>query len=176
MRINLKVVVAMVILVGVIYIAYTTVAQQQYSGEQLQFTVNTGSALVENETGEPVAVTMTSGRVFTVASSESGDDFVSAREGSGRNTRHVAAGELSATSQELRITRGSDVTFDLTGNGSLQVTVTPRSQSEISTIIIVAVVVVAGLLYYISRETKHAWLGMLRRKGLPSQNAEPAAV
>lgn len=163
MKINIRVIAALVIAAIVAYLAFDGVRQQTLEGSQLNFSVHTGRVELVNNTGEPMQVRMTSGRTFTVARSDGEEAMTSTRQGTGRNLVHVIESELPPGNLELRVTRGSDVNFTVDAPGSVQATVFPRSEGDAQSLIIVAVVVVVALLAYAAYSTRESWLPRLRR-------------
>ena len=161
---NIRVIIALVLLVAVLYFAIGAVGQQTYAGEELTFETS-GIATVVNTGDEPVNLTATSTRSFTISTDDPDMRTLRAeREGSGRTAVYTIAAELSGGTTELRVTRGSDVNFALTADSAIQATVAARDATGNRNILIAAGVVSLGLLFYMSNTTGHAWLKMLRQR------------
>lgn len=175
MKFNFRALVALAVIVIVAYVAFDAVRLQSYSGSALTFTVPTGSVELVNDSDEPAQIRAYARSLFHVARNDSEEALVATRQGSGRNALYVFEGELPPGSSELQITRGSDVTFELSSTGLLNATVTPRKSGETTTILVVAALVILGSLYYASHVTGHAWLRLIRRNATADKVGEQAA-
>lgn len=166
-KINIRVIAALLMIVAVIYFALDAIRTQSYSGSDVSFTTS-GIATVTNSTDDPVTLRATSRSSFTMFSQQLAPTTMrGVREGTGRNAVYVATTELPTGESQVRVTRGSGVTFELNGSGSIQANVAARDAEGNRNILIVAGVVCLGLLAYISFTTNHAWLGMARQRFAP---------
>jgi hypothetical protein len=166
MKINWKVLTAVVVIVGATFWAVESVRSLSYSGTHLNFGVGSGTVTLTNPSNEPVPVQLvgTGTRSFSVSSSIAEVTGSSTREGSGRNTMQLFEFALPPGVSEFTIARGTHVSIVANTETNLEATVQPVSASESRTIIIMAAVVALGALFYISRTTGHRWIGPLRRK------------
>lgn len=164
-----KIVIALLVIAGTAYWAYDSVRQRSYSGSGLEFVVGNGNRIsIANEA--PVALDMTASSSFAVTSSDTELGGSGTREGSGRSAIYRHAVELPEGDTEFRVTRGSNITVALAGSGSVEVT--PMEGDAARSTIIVAIVIILGALFYLSRTLEHRWLKALMLKVSPgSQTA-----
>lgn len=174
MRIPWKALIAGVLLIGVLAWAYDTVRTRSYNGTDLTFELGGGSTVLFNnaDNAAEARLSSTGSRgAFTIRSSSADTPITSAREGSGRNLRHVAVVPLPPGSTELVITRGGSITAQATSVAPLEVTVTPQSQTTTTTTLVFAFIVAAACLFYIVYSTADLWRRFIRRDG-----GEPGAT
>jgi len=168
MKINLKVLVALVLIVAVGYWAANSLLPRSYSGSALDFGVGSGTVTVTNPSTGPIpAQFITGSGSFRVASTVEGLSGNSTRQGSGSNATYVFDLELPPGESEFTVTRGRSVNFVADTEANLEATVQPVSASTARTTLIVTAVVVLGALFYIVRITKHRWINLLRRRETP---------
>lgn len=166
-KFNIRVIAALLMIGAVVYFAVDAIKTESHTGSEVNFTTS-GIATVTNNTDDPVTMQATSRSSFTLFSQQLEPPTMRAtREGTGRTAMYVASAELPSGQSEVRVTRGSSVTFELNGSGSIQATVAARDAEGNRNILIVAGVVCLGLLAYISFTTEHAWLGMVRGRFTP---------
>jgi hypothetical protein len=84
--------------------------------------------------------------------------------------------ELPPGISEFTIVRGTNVKFVADTATRLRATVNPLSADSSRTTIIVAIVVVLGSLFYMSRTIDHSWMRALRPQKTSVQNAGPIPV
>jgi hypothetical protein len=164
---RIRVIIALVIIVGLAFWAVNLVRERSYSGSKFAFNVGSGSVVVTNPGQEPIPVEMRSeGRTatFAIASPELGLKETSQRQGSGRTTYHAVSFELPPGEARIEVTRGSNVYFVSSSNQRIDATVTPMRADRARTTLIWMGVAILAALYYISRTLKHRWIGILRRK------------
>ncbi len=169
MKINWKIVVAIVVIVGVAVWGVSSVLPHSYSGANLTFDLQSGPVTVNNlsDTSVPVQLIGTGTRSFSVAGNIEGIGGTSTRVGSGSSSTQVFEYALPSGVSEFTVTRGSDVSFVSNTDTRLEATVQPLSETDGRTTLIVAAVVVLGALFYISRSTGHRWINSLRGKQVP---------
>lgn len=178
---KIRVIVALVIIVGVAYWTFGDLRQLSYRGSDLSFAVGGGSVVVTNLEAEPIPVEMrtSAGRTssFRITSAELGLNRVtSKREGSGSSAYQTTSFELPPGQARIDVVSGSGVHFVSTG-GRIQAVVTPMSPGDVQMRLILAGLVILAALYYISRTLQHRWIGALR-DGLRSRirRSKPAST
>lgn len=163
-KINFRVVVALIVIVGAIYLAYDAVQTETLSGQTLNITTS-GVMKVTNSADEPATVNTTAKRTYTI--SVSGQEKTTIRpthEGSGASSAYIAEIELPPGLTTLSVTRGSDVTFDLQASAPLKATVGARSDEANRSVIFLAAAVCIASVVYMSFATQHAWFRLLRNR------------
>ena len=177
---KIRIIIALVVMVGVLYWSFSLVRERSYSGSKLAFEVGSGSVAVTHRGQEPIPVEMRAegrGSTFQIESTELGLRERSTRQSSGPTTYHAVAFELPSGQAQIRVTRGSNVFFISESTQPIQAVVTPMSEGSARTIIIVAALICIGALYYISRTLDHRWIGTLRGKlSRRKQNPEGASA
>jgi preprotein translocase subunit SecE len=177
MKINWKVPIALVLIVGVSYWAAYSVFPRSYSGPALDFKVGSGTVTVTNPSNEsiPAQLVAKSGS-FRVSSAIAGLSGSSTRQGSGSSASNLFEFVLSPGVNEFAISRGRDVNFVASAETNLKATVQPVSTSTARTTIIVAVAVVLASLFYISRTTGHRWISILGHQKTSIPELKPAVA
>jgi hypothetical protein len=177
---KIRVITALVIIVGVAFWSFNLVRERSYSGSRLAFKVGSGSVVVTNRGQEPVPVEMRAdGRtaIFRVESAELDLKESSKRQGSGRNVYHAVSFELPPGQAKIDVTRGSNVQFISSSNQRIDAVVTPMEASGVRQTLIFTGLIILASLYYISRTLQHRWIGALRRKLLKrKERPESASV
>lgn len=177
MKINLRVIIGVLLIVGVVYLAATAVLPTSASGREVVVESSSGSVTIENGSDSPVMAVMSGRNAFRVTvSGDEPTELASARSGSGRSIAQVIETELPPGPVVLTISRGSDVSFQLTSEANLSVTAEPRNAGDTQSVLLFAGFVVLGLLYYISNATGHRWLRQLRAGKTANSAAEPVGV
>ena len=163
MKINWKILVAVVLMVGAIAWTVNSIRSTSYNGTNLNFEVGGGTVTMTNPSSEPVPVRLTGAlnRSFSVSSTIDGVPRISVREGTSPNIINLIEFELPPGVSEFTITRGSDVTFSADTNTSLKATV---HAANTGTKIKVLAVFLLGVLFYISYTSDHRWLYTLLGK------------
>jgi hypothetical protein len=166
MKSNLKVIIALALIVVVIFWAVDSVRQRSYSGDNLSFAVGNGPVTVMNPSDEAITVQLVSPetRAFAVSTAIEGAAGTSAREGTGREAVHLWEFELPSGVSEFTITRGKNVTFTAIPSTDLEATVQPVNAGDARNTLIAAVAAVVALLYYVYRTTGFGLMGMMRRQ------------
>jgi hypothetical protein len=166
---NIRVIIALTILVAMLYFAIGAVAQHKYSGSELNFAT---SGIVSLDSDAAANVTATSNRSFTISTDNPEMRTLRAeREGSGRSAVYGVQADLLSGANELRVTRGSDVNFVITADSPIRATVAARSAEGNRNVVIATVVVSLALLFYISQTTGHAGLKMIQQRISPKTPA-----
>jgi hypothetical protein len=170
MKLNWRLIIVVVIMVGVVAWVLTSVLPNSYDGTNLSFNVGTGSVTVNNLSDSPAAVQLigTGTRSFTLSSNIEGVAGTSTREGSGSTSTQLYDLILPPGSSEFTVTRGTNVKFVSSSDTRFEATVQPVSAGESRTLLIVAAVVLLGGLFYVSRSTGHRWMKSLRRQPAPA--------
>lgn len=164
---KIRVIIALVIIVGVVYWSFNLVSERSYGGSKFAFKVGSGSVVVTNPGQEAIPVEMrSSGRTatFAIASAELDLRETSKRQGSAGNPYHAVSFELPPGEAQIEVTRGSNVTFVSGSNQRIDAVVTPMRAGSVRTTLIWTGVVILAALYYISRTLEHRWIGILRSK------------
>jgi hypothetical protein len=163
-KINIRIVIALVIMVAIVFFAYNSVQSESYSGNELTFNTS-GVITLVNNASDPATVRATSPRTFTVTTTDTENRTMRAtREGTGRTAIYAAEGTIAPGTTELKVTRGGGVDFNIqAAGGALSATVAARDASGNRSIVITALVGCLIILGYISFETQHIWLKSARR-------------
>lgn len=173
MKVNWRVLLAVVLVVGALVWMVDSLRPRSYSGANLRFGIGSGPVTVTNPSDEPVSVQLVGGgtRSYSVSSTIEGVSGSSTREGSGRNLTNVFSFMLPSGVSEFAVTRGTEVNFVASTESNLEATVQPLGASEARTTLIVGIVVVLGALFYISNTNGHRWISPSRRKAAAEQAA-----
>jgi preprotein translocase subunit SecE len=172
-----KIVLVLVIAIGAIFWAAGSVRSLSYSGTNLTFPVGNGAVTVTNPSNQPVPVQLisTGSRSFSVSSTIEGLSGSSTTQGTGTATSQLVEFVLPPGVSEITVVRRTNVTteVDFVANTEikLEVAAQPLNTNDTRTTIIVAVVVVFGALFYISRATGIRWISASRRKEESDQAA-----
>jgi hypothetical protein len=174
-----KIVLVLVIAIGAIFWAAGSVRSLSYSGTNLTFPVGNGAVTVTNPSNQPVPVQLisTGSRSFSVSSTIEGLSGSSTTQGTGTATSQLVEFVLPPGVSEITVVRRTNVTteVDFVANTEtkLEAVAQPLSVTDARTTSIVAVLVVFGALFYISRTTNHRWIGILRGQPTPAPVLEP---
>ncbi len=172
---KIRIILALVLMVGVAFWAIDGVRQRSYAGSGLSFKVGSGHAVVTNLGSEAMPVEMrTEGRTssFRIESAALGLRETSKRQGSGSSAYHAVTFELPPGQAQINVTRGSGVQFVAPAEGRIQAVVAPKDAGSARNTLVFAGLVIVGGLYYISRTLEHRWVGTVRAK-LPKINLRP---
>jgi hypothetical protein len=166
MRSNIKLIVAIVIAIGAVVWAVTSVRSMSYSGTNLNFPVGSGPVKVNNTGDAPVTVQLVSPgtRSFTVTTTIEGAGGTSVKQGTGAATTQLFEVVLPSGVNTFTVTRGTGVTVAAQSETRLEVTVQPLPESDTRMTLIIAAVVILGSLFYASKTTGHRWISMLRNR------------
>jgi hypothetical protein len=177
MKFNWRILIGLVVVAAVAYWGWDSTRARSYSGSELSFGVGSGTVVVNNTDDASVSAQLSargSRGSFVIASDNPAFPTSSEREGTGGNTVNIIPLTLPSGPTEFRVTRGSNVIFTAAGDQPLEAVVHPLSESETNMTLIAAGVVILGALFYISSSTGHAWLKMLRRRGV--SETQPATA
>jgi hypothetical protein len=177
MKLNWKVVVALVVIIGTTFWAVESVRSRSYSGTHLNFGIGSGPVTLTNPSNEPVPVQLvgTGARSFAISSTMDGISGSSTRQGTGRDTTQLFEFQAPPGVSEFTVARGTNVSLVANTATNLEAVVQSSTASESRTIIIVAAVVVLGALFYISHINGHRWISASRRKAAADRSANRSA-
>jgi hypothetical protein len=164
MKLNTQALMVLVLMIAVSIWAVNLIRPRNYSGNQLNFPVGSGTVTVNNPSDAPVPVLLSgiSTRTYNLTSSIEGVAGRSTREGNGRAATQLFAFELPAGSSEFAVEHGTEVTFIADTLTQLTANVQPVGAGTTRNTIIALIVAIAGSLYYISSTMNHGWLAQLR--------------
>lgn len=174
----LKIIVALVVIVGALVWAVGSLQTRSYSGSNLNFVIGQGAVTVTNPDEQPVSLQLVSAgsRVFSVSSSIAGVSGPSVKQGTGSTTTQLFEFASPSGVSAFTVVRGTNVSLVTPDTTKLNVSVQSLSESDARTTTIIAIIAIAGGLYYISRTTNHRWIARLRGQAAPIPAAKPAAV
>ncbi len=166
MKLYLKIFIALVLIVGTLFWAVSSLRPLSYSGTDLKLDVGAGAVTVTNpsEVLVPVQLISPGVRVFAVTSSIAGMAGSSITQGTGNDRAQVFDLALPFGTSEFTVTRGTNVSLVANAGTNLQVTVQPVLASDAQATVIIAAIVILGALFYISKTTDHRWIPILGRK------------
>lgn len=167
MKKAIQMLIAVLVIVGAAYWAYTTATPLIYSGSNIMFSVGSGHAVVTNPGDEAIPIEMRSGArasAFRIRSSDLGLNMTSKRVGTGRDAFHSLTFDLPPGTARIDVASGSDVRMISRADTRIQASVVPVAANTVRWVLIISGVAVAWALYYLSRVTEHRWLGALRNR------------
>jgi hypothetical protein len=175
MKINWRVLIALVVMVTSVVWAFNSVRAYSYSGTNLKFPIGNGSVTLTNPSAGsvPSQLLSTGSRTFSVSSNIEGVSDSSTRQQSGSTITQLFEFALPPGVSVLTVSHGTPVNFAATSDTRLQSSVDPLSNTESNTTMAVAVIVLLGGLFYISRSTGHRWIRLLIRKQTVEAVAAP---
>ena len=164
MKNYLKIVVALVVIIGALVWVVDATRTLSYSGTDLNFGVGQGAVTVNNPQDSPVPVQLVSPgtRTFSVVSAIDGVSGSSVVQGTGSARTQLLELALPSGESQFTVTRGSNVSLVTPPTTRLDVSVQSQNETNTRTTLIVAAVVILAALYYISKTTGHRWLSMIR--------------
>lgn len=180
MNINIKtvkVIVAVVIIIGASFWVMSTIRPQYYEGTNLNFPISEGSVEVTNPSDAlSVQLISSSSRTFRVSSTSEEISGASTRQDNGSNTAQIFEFILAPGTSEFTVLSSADVTFASNTTTNLQAKVNPLSVEATRIRILALVVLIAAILFYISHLYDHLWLSAARRQNaiddIAAQDAE----
>ena len=166
MKLNRKILISIVVLIGAIVWAASSLLTRSYSGTELDFGVGSGPITVTNPSDSALPVELISTRpgTFIVKSSIEEISGRSTTQGSGRNTTQSFEFDLPSGVSEFTVLRSGDVNFVASTDIALEATVQPLSAEDSQSTLLVAVIAILGSLFYLSRSNGHRWISASRRK------------
>ena len=178
MKAILKVLIALVLMAMGVYFAVDSIRPHSYSGNNLSFPVGSSPVRVSNPSDETLLVQVigTGSRAFSISSTIDGVSGSSIRQGSGRGMTQSFEFGLPPGSSEFTISQGTDVNFVANTTTKLEASIQPLGGSKADATLIVAVAVVLGTLFYISRVNGDHWKSQIRRNDFSTQDTRPIAV
>jgi hypothetical protein len=177
MKLYLKVSIALVLIIGALFWAVTSLRPLSYSGTDLNVGIAAGTVTVTNPSDVPVPVQLVSPgtRVFSVTSSIAGVAGSSTTLGAGNDRTQLFEMALPFGVSQFTVTRGTNVSLVANAGTKLEVTVEPVLANDARTTIILAAVVVFAALFYISMTTNHRWVPILGHRLATERAAKLAA-
>lgn len=172
---TVKVVLAFVIVIGIIFWAVDSNNPRSYAGTNLQFGVGSGPVTMTNPTNVAAAAQLVAAgsRPFSVSSTVEEISGSSTKQRVESKTSQLFEFVLPPGVSVFTVVRGTNVSFESKAGAMLEATVQPISAGEARTNSLVAVVIVLGALFYISRATGHRWINTLRGQKTPAPVAQP---
>jgi hypothetical protein len=176
MKINWKIAIAAVVVLAALFWAFESVRPRSYEGEELNFGIGSGPVTVTNTSDAPVAAQLvgTGARSFTVASDAEGIAGTSVRQGSGRTTTQVFDLTMPPGLSVFTVAGGANVNFLANTTSRVEATVQPN-ENEARTVVLIAVVVIAAALFYMSHVNGHRWISASRRQQAADAEAHKVA-
>ncbi|MBZ0318822.1 MAG: hypothetical protein K8L91_20570 [Anaerolineae bacterium] len=155
MKINWKVIVACIFIIGAVAWTANSIRSTSYSGTNLNFKVGSGAVTMTNPSREAVPVQLVgAGGLFTVSSDIQGVSGLATR-GDTSSTAYSFDFALPPGVSEFTVVSTYDVEFVADTNTRLEATV---HASKIGTKIGILAVFVFVALFFISYVTSHRWL------------------
>jgi hypothetical protein len=178
MKVNWKILIALVLLAMGIYFAVDSIRPHSYSGDNLSFPVGNGPVSVTNPSAESVLVQVigTGVRSFSISSTIDGVSGSSTRRGAGRGVTQSFEFGLPPGTSEFTISQGRDVNFVANTATTLEANIQPLGGSKAGTTLIVAIAIILGALFYISRANVYRWISALHREDFSTQDTQPIMV
>ena len=172
MKFNWKVLVAVAVIALTVFWVVDSMRSRSYSGTNLNFGIGRGPVTLTNASEEPVLVQLIASgtRPFTVSTTIEDVFGSSTRQGSGRDTTQLFELASPPGMIEFTVARGTSVNFMANAVTQLDATVQLLSESETSTTLIAAAVVILAALFYIARTTRYNWMSSLM-----TRRVQPAA-
>lgn len=166
MKINLKVLIAAVLIVVVSVWAIDSVRSRSYSGTDLNIMTGNGIVNVTNpsEASVPIQLTGVGTRSFTVSSTIDGLGGTSTRQGTGRTATQLLEVALPPGDSSFTVVSNSGVSFIANSTSRLDITVQPMSANGMRATLIVAGVGILIALFYMSHVTGHRLVRSLLRR------------
>jgi hypothetical protein len=167
MKTNVKAVIAVLIIVGIIFWAVSSLRTRTYNGANLTFEAGGGTITVMNPSSEtlPVKFTGRQSASFTVSSSIAGVAGRSTKSTTGSTSAQVFEFNLPPGTSEFTLLRSLGVMFAASTDVNLEASVQPVDASTSRTTLIATIVVVLAALYYISSLFEHRWMSQLPGRG-----------
>ena len=177
MKLNWKVLLALVVIIGISVWAVESVRSRSYSGTNLNFGIGSGAVTLTNPSSAtvPVQLVGTGTRAFSVSSDIEGITGSSTRQGTGRNTTQLFEFQAPPGMSEFTVARGTNVNFAANANASLGATVQPLDETTSRNTILAAAGIVLVALFYISHSNGHRWISVSRRKAAADRSASQLA-
>ena len=172
-KINWKVLIALIVLVGASIWGVDSLRTRSYSGSNLTFGVGSGPVTVTNLSDAPLPVKLIGARpaTFSVTSGIEGVTGRSISQGNGRNATQLFEFALPPGVSEFTVIRSADVSFVASGDTRLEAAVQPLNAQDSQTTLLVAVIAIIASLFYLSSVNGHRWISASRRRKASDQAA-----
>lgn len=170
MKLNLKTILAGIVIVVTVILAINAVRPQTYSGVGLNFPVGKGAVTIINASNAatPIQMTGTGYGSFVVTSKSEGVSGTSVKQTVGSTTSQLFEFNQPSGVTTFTVAKGTNVKYVAPADARLQVSSQPLADDEVRNIGLLAIVVIAASLYYISAQTNHAFARkILRREIVP---------
>lgn len=166
MKLNWKVLAAVAVIAAAIIWAATTVPGRSYNGTDLDFSVGSGLIKVTNPSDSPVPVALASSNpgTFSVFSDTEGIAGRSSSQGSGRSANQLYEFTVPPGESEFTVVRGSDIRFVSNTETSLDIDIQPLNPTDTRNRLLIAGLIVAVTLFYLSYANGHRWMSAARRQ------------
>lgn len=176
-KFNRNVIIAIVILVGTIIWGFESLRTRSYSGTDLNFSVGTGIVTMTNpsDSALPVQLIATNTSVFSVTSSIDELAGRSTTQGTGSNRTQRYEFMLPSGVSDFTVTRSANVSFVASTTTLLEASVQPLSAGDSRATLVLAAILIAGSLFYLSYANDHQWLSAARRSKATEQAASQEA-
>lgn len=174
---TVKVIVAVVIIIGASFWVISTIRPQYYEGTNLNFPISEGSVEVTNPS-EVLSVQLisSSSRTFRVSSASEEISGTSTRQDSDSGAAQIFEFILPSGTSEFTVSANTGIRFASNTVTNLQAKVNPLSADATRIRILALVVLVVAMLFYISHLYDHLWVSAARRQNaindIAAQNAE----
>lgn len=177
MKLNWKVLIALVVIIGIGFWAVESVRSRSYTGNHLNFGIGSGVVTLTNPSDEPIPVQLvsTGTRAFTISSTIDGVSGSSIRQVNGRNITQLFEFQVPSGVSEFAVVRGTNVNFTTNTETTLEATVQPLDESTSRNTIIAAAGIILVALFYISHTNGHRWISVSRRKAAADRSANQLA-
>jgi len=163
MKVNWKVLVACLVIVGIIVWGVDTLRSRSYSGANLAFNVGGGAVTMKNPSTAPLAIQLVSPKAgaFSVTSPTEGLAGSSVK-GAGGKVAQMFDIMLPVGSSEFTVVKGNGVNFVSATDTLLEAVVQPMSANDTRSTLIAIAVIIAASLFFISYTTDHQWINIIR--------------
>lgn len=168
MKTKIQIAIAVLVIIGASFWAYTSLRPISYSGSNIMFPVGAGHVVIRNTGNEVIPIEMRSGErsaSFRVASAELGLAQSSRRQGTGREAFHAVSFDLPPGQTRIDVASGRDVQLVTRSETRVDAVVTPVAPGTARWIMVLSGAAILWALYYMSRVTDHRWIGALRNRG-----------
>lgn len=170
---------ALIIVIGSLFWAGSSLRTQFYSGSNLNFVVGQGTVSVTNPSNQsvPAQLLATGSRSFAVSSPIRVIPTSSTKLGTGRDTTQTVEFELLPGVTEFTVVRRTsttpNVTFVTNSAIHLEANAQPLNTSDSRATLFVVVVIILGALFYISNINEHHWINVLRGRNASNEDTQP---
>ncbi len=169
MKLNVKTVLAAVVIVVTVVLAMNSVRPLTYSGLGLNFPVGQGAVTITNSTKDAIPVQLVGNGYgsFVVFSKTDGVAGTSVKQTVGSTTNQLWAFNQPVGVTTFSVSKGSNVKYVAGADTRLQASVQPMTGDETRNVGLLAIAVILASLYYISSQDKHSLIRKLMRREAP---------